>query len=120
MTQLSEQQQERLYELEVSLWKPETRFDRDYMDDLLAEDFFEFGRSGRTYDRGETLSAPEQPIDIELPLQNFQIHDVADGVVLVTYVSKVQYEELEVGNRSSLWVHTEEGWKLRFHQGTAV
>jgi hypothetical protein len=72
-----------LYDLEESLWRPETRFDNDYMNGLLTEDFFEFGRSGRTYRREETLSTPEQEIDIDLPLKDFQIHKVADGVVLV-------------------------------------
>ncbi len=109
-----------LYELEESLWKPETRFDHEYMNGILTEDFFEFGRSGRTYRREETLSTPMQEIDIKLPLKDFQVHEVADDVVLVTYVSEVQYEELEIGNRSSVWVKKGGGWKLRFHQGTAV
>ena len=109
-----------LYELEESLWRPETRFDKDYLDDLLTEDFFEFGRSGRTYRREETLAAPMQEIDIRLPLEDFQAHRVSADVVLVTYVSVVQYEELETGNRSSLWVKKDGDWKLRFHQGTPV
>ena len=120
MVELNEEERNRLYELEVSLWKPQTRFDRDYMDNLLTEEFFEFGRSGRTYRRDEVLSAPMQVIDIDLPLKEFQIHRVAPDVVLVTYVSEVQYEELEIGNRSSLWVRKDDDWKLRFHQGTAV
>ena len=120
MAKFTDEEKNRFYELEVSLWKPETRFDRDYMDNLLTEDFFEFGRSGRTYRRDEVLSAPMQEIDIDLPLREFQIHPVAPDVVLITYVSEVQYEQLEVGNRSSLWVKRDDGWKLRFHQGTAV
>lgn len=116
--ELSDEDKEELYELEESLWRPETRFDRDYMDELLAEDFFEFGRSGRTYEREETLSVARQEIDIELPLKDFRIHAVSDGVVLVTYISEVEYDEIEVGNRSSLWVREESDWKLRFHQGT--
>ncbi len=90
------------------------------MDDLLVEDFFEFGRFGRTYGRDDVLSASMQEIDIDLPLKDFQIHPVGDGVVLVTYISEVQYEEFEIGNRSSLWVQVDGDWKLRFHQGTAV
>ncbi len=120
MVELNEEERNRLYELEMSLWKPQTRFDRDYMDNLLTEDFFEFGRSGRTYRREEVLSAPMQAIDINLPLTEFQLHKVGPDVVLVTYVSEVQYEQLEIGNRSSLWVRKNDGWKLRFHQGTVV
>jgi hypothetical protein len=36
-------------QLEESLWRPQTRFDREYTDNILAPDFFEFGRSGRVY-----------------------------------------------------------------------
>lgn len=90
------------------------------MDAILGDEFFEFGRSGRIYERSDTLGIPAQDIDITLPLKNFQAHPVADDVVLVTYVSEVQYDELEVASRSSLWVKTEGGWRLRFHQGTPV
>jgi hypothetical protein len=120
MPLLNQDVREKLYELEVSLWRPETRFDDGYMDKVLADDFFEFGRSGRTYERDVVLGVPAQDIDIELPLEDFAVHSVAENVVLVTYVSNVQYETLEVGNRSSLWVHEDGRWKLRFHQGTPV
>jgi hypothetical protein len=118
MPELTDEEKERIYELEVSLWRPETRFDDDYMDDILTDDFREFGRSGRTYDREDALSVSTGEIDIDLPLEDFRAERVDDGVALVTYVSVVQYEELEVGNRSSLWVKRDGDWKLRFHQGT--
>jgi hypothetical protein len=64
------------------------------------------------------LGLPTQEIDIDLPLKDFQAERVDEEVALVTYVSVVQYEELEVGNRSSLWVKEDGDWRLRFHQGT--
>ncbi len=118
MPELTDDEKEILYELEESLWRPETRFDDEYMDDVFADDFHEFGRSGRTYERDEMLGLPTQEIDIDLPLKEFRAEKVAEGVALVTYVSVVQYEELEIGNRSSLWVKEDGDWKLRFHQGT--
>jgi hypothetical protein len=48
------------------------------------------------------------------------VNEIAQGVGLVTYVSEVLYEELEIGNRSSLWTRSPKGWQLRFHQGTLV
>jgi len=111
---------EKLQELEESLWQDETRFDKEYMEQVLSPDFFEFGRSGRTYQREDTLSAPLQKINAKIPLKDFKVHTVSENVVLVTYISEVEDEELEVGNRSSLWMKTKEGWKLRFHQGTVV
>ena len=46
----------KLKQLEASLWIAKTRFDNDYMEQILAPDFFEFGRSGKIYQREETLS----------------------------------------------------------------
>ncbi len=39
---------ETLTRLEESLWRAETRYDPVLMDRIFADDFFEFGRSGRS------------------------------------------------------------------------
>ena len=109
---------EKLYELEESLWKSETRFNEEYMRTIMAKDFFEFGRSGKIYSIDECLSASYQEIGAKLPLKDFAIHEIDEKVVLITYISEVQYDEIEIGNRSSLWLKNEDGWKLKFHQGT--
>ena len=111
---------EKLKILEESMWRPETRFDRAYMESILAPDFFEFGRSGRVYQKEETINALSQKINAKFPLKDFKIKLIGPNVALITYVSEVQYEELEVGNRSSLWLNTPDGWRLQFHQGTPV
>jgi hypothetical protein len=111
---------EQLRELEESLWRAVTRFDREYVEQVLAEDFFEFGRSGRVYRREEILAMPRQEIRAQLPLQDFTVHRLSDEVALVTYRSEVTYQEVEISNRSSIWSRTPTGWKLRFHQGTPV
>jgi hypothetical protein len=47
--ELSDHDCEILKRLEEELWREETRFDIRRMDEVLAEDFVEFGRSGRFY-----------------------------------------------------------------------
>lgn len=117
--QLAPEDIDQLQQLEESLWRSETRFDFDFMDQTLAPDFFEFGRSGRTYCRDETLSVPPQVINAALPLQEFDVCLIDTNVALVTYRSEVTYgDEIEYGRRSSLWSKFATGWKLRFHQGT--
>ena len=111
---------EELRQLEESLWRRETRCDPDYLRSITTDDMFEFGRSGRTYTRDDMLDIPDQEIPATLPLQGFTVHEVAADVALVTYVSEVQYTTLDLGNRSSLWVRRDGGWKLRFHQGTPI
>lgn len=116
--QITNEDFEKIKTLEESLWIAKTRFDYNYMDNILSPNFFEFGRSGNIYKREETLSAPMQEINANLPLKDFKLHSITNDIILVTYISEVQYDELEVGNRSSLWLKTSDGWKLQFHQGT--
>lgn len=118
--QVSNEDLDVLTKLEESLWVDETRFNKEYMESILASDFFEFGRSGRIYEREHTINVSRESINAKLPLKNFAVQGVTKEVFLVTYVSEVQYGELELANRSSLWVKTADGFKLKFHQGTAV
>lgn len=107
---------QQLIELEWALWRAETRFDREFMERTLAEDFREFGRSGRVYERAETLAVTGD--SIEASLRDFQFSMLADDVALLTYVSEVQHQALELANRTSIWVRRDGRWQLRFHQGT--
>lgn len=52
----------RLQALEEPLWRAETRFSLEYMERILAPDFFEFGRSGRVYQRRDALNIPSYPV----------------------------------------------------------
>src|SRR6516165_3560227 len=80
-----------------------------------------FGRSGRIYKREETLGVPAQEIAAVLPLSKFEVRLIDTNVALVTYVSEVCYGDIkELANRSSLWSRCSTGWRIRFHQGTAV
>jgi len=117
--EIDQENYEILRKLEESMWLPETRFDKEYMERTLAPEFFEFGRSGRIYQREDTIhGARPQEIKAKLPLQNLAITLIDANVAQVTYISEVQLETLEKANRSSIWIKTPTGWKLRFHQGT--
>ncbi len=109
---------EELRRLEESLWRPGTRFDREHMERVLADDFVEFGRSGRAWTREEIMGMTAEEIPVQLPLPRFAAHPVAPGVALVTYLSVVTRSTVDIANRSSLWVRHGDRWRLRFHQGT--
>lgn len=117
--QLTQEDRELLQRLEEDLWREETRFDRSYMEKLLAEDFFEIGRSGRIYRRQDTLSIAREPIDAVLPLPDFDARLLTEDIAQVTYNSAVRHDGvLEKGRRSSIWSRSSNGWVIRFHQGT--
>lgn len=107
-----------LNNLEESLWKAETRGDRHLMDATFADDFFEFGRSGRIWTRDQMLFDGCAPIDIVLPLPQLEIRLLNDVTALVTYDSIVRYESIQYAHRSSIWSLQGGRWRLRFHQGT--
>ena len=106
--------------LEEAMWRADTRFDRAFMERALAADFHEFGRSGRTYTRAQTLAiAPEDSIRTMFPLPNLVIRLLAPDVAQLTYDSQVEYDgAVEHAHRSSIWTRGVDGWQLRFHQGT--
>jgi len=117
---LTEKEIDQLRRLEESLWIASTRFDRDYMEQVLHLDFFEFGRSGKLYTRDQCMEFKTHEIRAKFPLEDFAVHLIIDNAVMVTYLSEVQYDKVERANRSSVWVRTPGGWQLRFHQGTPV
>ncbi len=119
--ELAEQDRRELELLEEGLWRAETRFDREWMERILAPGFFEFGRSGRTYSREDTLGMAARPIDAKLPLADFDTRLLGPDIAHVTYISIETYAgDEQVANRSSLWARIGDGWQLLFHQATAV
>jgi hypothetical protein len=75
-----------LYHLEQQLLQPSTRRDEAALRSLLAEDFREFGSSGRIYTRQQVIStlAGESPHTITL---SDPCHQLAADIALLTYRS---------------------------------
>ena len=108
--------------LEVELHHPGVRCSRERLEQLLDPNFYEVGRSGRTYDRGTViahLAAQEsQPVTES---GEFALSELAPGVALLTYRSA--FSDPEHGRsyhalRASVWVNNAGAWQLRYHQGT--
>ena len=110
-----------LKSLEERLWMTKFRYDRAWFESVLAEDFFEFGQSGRVYSRDECLNIPESLIDVVIPLPDFNARFLSTEIVQITYRSIFKLEgEVASANRSSIWSRSANGWKLKFHQGTPI
>lgn len=94
------------------------------VDAWLAEEFREFGQSGRVYHREQVLSAirarhPQGTGQFEV----LRMDLVAEDVVLLTYLSNGERSDASsagrVALRSSLWCRRHGAWQLVFHQGTS-
>ena len=106
---------------EEALLDPAVRRDRARVAALLAEDFQEFGSSGRVWSREQILDLLATE-DYEPPaMEDFNCEQIGEGVALVTYRSvriNAQSGQSASALRSSIWVHESGGWRVRFHQGT--
>jgi len=106
--------------LEESLLAPGIRESRQRLDELIADDFVEFGVSGRVSHKLDVLQAADRLPDIETPLADFAVEALSDSVALVTYSSVTRLADggSRTALRSSIWVRSGDRWRLRFHQGT--
>ena len=118
--QLSSEVVQELKSLEEALLRPEVRRSRLKMDSLLEDDFIEYGRSGRIYDKAAILETADRSFDGRLSLYKFSARALAPSVALVTYSSVLRHVDGSKSHslRSSIWSRTEKGWRLMFHQGT--
>lgn len=97
------------------------RASAETLGELLAEEFVEFGSSGRTFDKAGIVAALEAEGARHLSLRDFRARQLAPGVVLATYRAiawPVEDDSERVSLRSSLWVLRGGRWRLLFHQGT--
>jgi hypothetical protein len=113
---------ELLRSLETELHRSETRQNRSRMESLLHPDFVELARSGRRYSRSEVLEEFAAGRAMEpVHARDFELDELAPGVALLTYRSAHAGPNGELFRhslRSSLWMQTPGGWRMRFHQGT--
>ena len=63
---LSEEDYTLLTRLEEDMWREIMRFDRTFQEQQFADDFFEFGRSGRVYTREQTIRVDSQPMRLKI------------------------------------------------------
>ncbi|CAM5514297.1 hypothetical protein MAUB1S_08583 [Mycolicibacterium aubagnense] len=108
--------------LEEELFKHTVRASPAAVGALLADDFLEFGRSGRVYDKKEIvlgLAAEASDPPLELTASGFELKSLAEDVVLLTYrTSRPDGDRTLHTLRSSIWKFSDGAWRMVFHQGT--
>jgi hypothetical protein len=109
--------------LEQELFRQSVRGSPDAVNNLLADSFVEFGRSGSIYEKNEviqSLAAESTETPDTLTARDFVLRPLADGVVLLTYRSFRPAEDGEQRHtlRSSIWKFMDGRWQMLFHQGT--
>ncbi|WP_348263828.1 DUF4440 domain-containing protein [Telmatobacter sp. DSM 110680] len=109
-----------LRRLELRLMDPAVRHDRANVASLLADDFVEFGASGRVWTRDSILELlATERFDAPV-IEDFRCRMLGEHVALVTYraVRMKPEGERAATLRSSLWMRKSGNWQMYFHQGT--
>ncbi|MGW6664432.1 MULTISPECIES: DUF4440 domain-containing protein [Peribacillus] len=103
---------EHLRQLEEKLLKPEIRTSKKELNNLLADNFFEFGSSGKVLYKDEGIG--EEGIgEVKMRLSDFDIHPLSEEIVLTTY--RIFNEgKKQHSLRSSIWKLRDGRWKMFF------
>ncbi len=114
---------EALRQLEEQLLQEHVRRSAAAVGHLLADEFVEFGSSGRTWNKEQIIEVLQQDDGgCERSLRDFQTNFLAPGVVLVTCrVIRKSADERQPpveSLRSSIWKLIDGRLQMVFHQGT--
>ncbi len=84
------------------------------INELLADDYMEFGSSGATYTKQQVLAALKNEPPRDFRASEFKAREFIPGNVLVSY--RAAHDNIRT-LRTSLWQQRGGRWQLVFHQG---
>ena len=88
--------------------------------ELLADDFVEFGSSGRIYTKKDIVDLLQAESPVVQTTSAFSVFSLAPDVALLTYKIRRHSEPIMDTLRSSVWRRTKGQWQMVFHQGTVI
>lgn len=109
-----------IYDLELLLLEPSVRQSVSQLNQLIADDFVEFGSSGKVYNKQDILDLlPLDTKPFSAIITDFKAIPLSSEVMFSTYKVTIRSGDfLRTSLRSSLWKRCETGWQMFFHQGT--
>lgn len=104
----------------LNLEKRLMSYDFKELEELLAEEFMEFGSSGNAYNKKDqlaTVSGVTMNKTIPFTVTDFKIKFLGTDVILATYRT-YYHPNKKHALRSSIWKLNNDNWQMLFHQGT--
>lgn len=105
--------------LEESLLVPHVRKSAQ-LTELLAEDFIEFGSSGRVYTRADLVDVLQEEQPVTQTTSDFRVLLLAPNVALLTYRIHRHTDPPVHTLRCSAWRMSDGRWQMVFHQATVT
>jgi hypothetical protein len=110
---------ELFYHLENELLMPITRKSSERLEQLLADDFTEFGSSGRIFTKESILKRLPNEQEIHFEMTNFKVEKLAEDLAMTTFIITKDVG-VKYTLRSSIWKKNNGKWQMKFHQGTPM
>lgn len=108
--------------LESRLLDPAVRRSPGAVKQLLADEFTEFGSSGRIFTKEQILLELSSEPAASLSISDFKLRFADRESALVTYRStRIDNAGAQrIALRSSFWIRRDARWQMLFHQGTRL
>jgi hypothetical protein len=120
-TRVDPQLEQHLRDLEEQLLQSQVRTCAEKVRALLADEFVEFGASGRVWNKEEIVEALKSEAPCRRSMADFSVRGLVPDAALVTYRATRYYDSGESPIqtlRSSIWRLIDDRWQMVFHQGT--
>lgn len=85
---------------------------------LLADDFVEFGSSGKVYSRADLVALLQAESPSVQTTSDFRVVRLGPDAALLTYRIHLHGDPPAHSLRCSVWRRGSTGWRMVFHQGT--
>jgi len=109
-----------IFNLEKLLLDNTVRVNPNRVSEILSDNFFEYGSSGKIYyyKPGDVFN----PLKNEIDIIDFEIKELSPNIFLATYktVENVNNKIISNSLRSSIWKKETVRYKIVFHQGTKI
>lgn len=105
---------DKILELEKSLFKYEYMSNKEYLDNIIDDDYLELGKSGVLFNKQDVINhLLNQQVDRDITIYNFSGEEIATGLFLVHYITL--NNDLKI-YRTSIWKNN----KIIFHQASLL
>jgi len=117
-----EETKDLIYKLELSLLTPEVRASVEKLNELIADDFIEYGSSGLIYNKAEILDRLPKGPSPTYNLYDFEFVKLSESMVQTRFkADRVNLDGTKLSSlHTSLWRNTNNNWQMFFHQGTII
>lgn len=109
-----------LYKLELSLVSQDNRSSAEKLNELLADDFIEYGSSGSIYNKEITIKSLTGAPSPTYEVSDFEVVSLSEIFAQTRFKTiRTNLDGTKLTSlRSSIWKKTGKNWQMYFHQGT--